>query len=145
MYIPYNLVLDKKYLTVHALISLTECIRKNLDEGNIGCGIFIDLHKAFDTVEHDILLSKLEHYRVPGLANEWFKSYLSKRKQYASINGYDSNLADVKFGVPQGSVLGPLLFLIQINDLNQTFKFCKAHHFADDTNLLHFSKSVKRL
>ena len=139
------MVLDKKYSTVCALISLTESIRKNLDEGNIGCGIFVDLQKAFDTVEHDILLSKLEHYGVRGLANEWFKSYLSNRKQYVSINGYDSNLADVKFGVPQRSVLGPLLFLIYINDLNQALKFCKVHHFADDTNLIHFSKSVNRL
>ena len=100
----------QKYSTVHALISLTENIRKNLDEGNIGCGIFVDLQKAFDTVEHDILLSKLEHYGVRGLANEWFKSYLSNRKQYVSVNGYDPNLADIKFGVPQGSFLGPLLF-----------------------------------
>ena len=119
----------QKYSTV----SLTENIRKNLDEGNIGCGIFVDLQKAFDTVEHDILLSKLEHYGIHGLANEWFKSYLSNRKQYVSINGYDSNLADVKFGVPQGSVRGPLLFVIYINDLNQALKFCKVHHFADDT------------
>ena len=68
----------QKYSTVHGpLISLTECIRKNIDEGNIGCGIFVDLQKAFDTVEHDVLLSKLEHYGVHGLANEWFKFYLS--------------------------------------------------------------------
>ena len=134
----------QKYSTVHALISLTENIRKKL-EGNIGCGIFVDLQKALDTVEHDILLSKLEHYGIRGLANEWFKSYLSNRKQYVSINGYDSNLADVKFGVPQGSVLGPLLFLIYNNDLNQALKFCKVHLFADDTNLIHFSKSVYRL
>ena len=80
-----------------------------------------------------------------GLANEWFKSYLSNRKQYVLISGYDSNLADVKFSVPQGSVLGPLLFLVYINDLNQALKFCKVHHFADDTNLIHFSKSVNRL
>ena len=134
----------QKYSTVHALISLTENIRKKL-EGNIGCGIFVDLQKALDTVEHDILLSKLEHYGIRGLANEWFKSYLSNRKQYVSINGYDSNLADVKFGVPQGSVLGPLLFLIYNNDLNQALKFCKVHLFSDDTNLIHFSKSVYRL
>ena len=128
---------------MHSLV--LENIRKNLDEGNIGCGIFVDLQKAFDTVEHDILLSNLEHYSICGVANEWFKSYLSIRKQYVSINGYDSNLADVKFGVPQGSVLGPLLFLVYINDLNQALTFCKVHHFADDTNLIHFSKSVNRL
>ena len=136
----------QKYSTVHALsISLTENIRKNLDKGNIGCGIFVDLPKAFNTVEHDILLSKLEHHRICGLANEWLKSYLSNRKEYVSINGYDSNLADIKFGAPQGSVLGPLLFLIYINDLNQALKFCKVHHFADDTNLIRFSKSIYRL
>ena len=86
----------QQYSTVHALISLTENITKNLCEGNIGCHIFVELQKAFSTIEHDILLSKLEHYSICGLANEWFKSYLSNRKQYVSINGYDSNLADVK-------------------------------------------------
>ena len=80
-----------------------------------------------------------------GLANEWFKSSLSNRKQYVLINGYDSNLADVKFGVPQGSVLGPLLFLVYINDLNQALKFCKIHHFAETANLIRFSKSAYRL
>ena len=66
-------------------------------------------------------------------------------KQYISIIGYDSNLADVKFDVPQGSVLGPLLFVVYINNLNQTIRLCKIHHFADDTNLIHFAKSVYRL
>ena len=104
---------------------------------------FVDLQKALNTAEHDILLLKLEHYSIcGGLVNEWFKSYLSNRKQYVSINGYDSNLVDVKFGVPQGSLLGPLLFLIYINDLNQALKFCKVYHFVDDTNLIHYSKSV---
>ena len=133
----------QKYSTVHALISLTENIRKNLDEGNIGCGIFVDLQKAFDTVEHDILLSKLEHYSTCGHANDLFKSYLSHRKQHFSINGYNSNLVAVKFGALEGSALGPLLFLIYIN-LNQALRFCKVYHFADDTNLIHFSKYVYR-
>ena len=101
--------------------------------GIFACGIFVDLQKAFDMVEHDILLTKLEHYGVRGLANDWFKSYLSDRKQFVSINGHDSNLASVLYGVPQGSVLGPLLFLIYINDLNQAIKFCKVHDFADLT------------
>ena len=106
---------------------------------------FCHLQKAFHTVEYDILLSKLEHYGVHGFSNDWFKSYLSHRKQYVSIDCFDRNLADVKFGVPQGSVIVPLLFLIYINNLNQPLKFCKVHHFADCTNLLHFSKSVNRL
>ena len=70
---------------------------------------------------------------------------ISQTEKNVSINGYDCNLADVKFGVSQESVLGPLLFLIYIDDLNQTLKFCKVHHSADDTNLLHFSKSVNSL
>ena len=74
-----------------------------------------------------------------------FRGYLSNRKQFVSINCHDSNLASVLYGVPQGSVLGPLLFLIYINDLNQAIKLCKVHHFADDTNLLHFSKSITKL
>ena len=141
---PLQFGFRQKYSTTHALISLTEDIRKNLGKGNIGCGIFVDLQKAFDTVEHDILLAKLEH-DIRGLANEWFRSYLSNRKQYVSINGHESSLASVLYGVPEGSVLGPLLFLIYINDLNQAIKFCKVHHFADGTNLLHFNKSVAKL
>ena len=133
------------YSTTHALISLTETIRKYLDEGKFACGIFVDLQKAFDTVEHDILLTKLEHYGVRELAIDWFKSYLSDRKQFVSINGHDSNLASVLYGVLQNSVLGPLLFLIYINDLKQAIKFCKVHHFADDTNLPHFCKSITKL
>ena len=103
---------------------------------------FVDLQKAFDTVEHDILLSKLENYGIRGIANDWSKSYLSNRKQIVLINGYDSNLAAVKFGVLQGSAFGRLLFLIYINDLNQAIKFCKVHHFAGDTGLFNFSNSI---
>ena len=104
----------------------------------------MDLKKAFDTVDHEVLLSKLD-YGIQGISNNWFKSYLSNRKQFFSITGYDSGLAEINCGVPQGSVLGPLLFLLYINDPNQAIKFCKVHHFADDTNLLYLGKSIKKL
>ena len=96
-------------------------------------------------MEHDIVLAKPEHYGIRGLANEWFRFYLSNRKPYVSINGHESSLASVLYRVPQGSVLGPLLFLIYINDLNQAIKVCKVHQFSDDSNLLHFNKSAAKL
>ena len=101
--------------------------------------------KAFDTIDHEILLAKPNHYGIRGVSNDWFRSYLSDRQQYVSINGYDSGLTKLNCGVPQGSVLGPLLFLLYINDLNQAIKFCKVHHFPDDTNLLYLGKSIKKL
>ena len=99
----------------HALISLTEDITTNLDKGNIGCGIFVDLQKPFGTVEHNILFWTLWH--TWQMANEWFKSHLFDRKQFVFIKGHVSNKAFIKYGVPQGSFLGPLLFLIYMNDL----------------------------
>ena len=135
----------QKFSTSHALINLTENIRQALDNGYIGCGIFVDLQKAFDTVDHQILLSKLDYYGIWGLSNNWFKSYLSNRKHFVSLNGYDSELAEINCDVPQGYVLRPLLFLLYINDINQSIKFCKVHHFADDTNLLHLGRSIKKL
>ena len=134
-----------KYWTAHALINLTETIRQSLDEGSFGCGIYVDLQKAFDAVDHKILLHKLEYYEIRGVCNDWFKSYLSNRKQFVSINGYNSDLIPVDCGVPQGSVLGPLLFLIYVNDSHKGIQYCKLHHFASDTNLFHTSKSVKNL
>ena len=90
-------------------------------------------------------MTKLNHYGICRISNDWLKSYLSNRNQYVSINGFDPGLAAINCGVPQGSVLGPLLFLLYINDLNHTIKFCKVHHFADDTNLLCMSNSIKKL
>ena len=133
------------FSTSHALINLTENIRQALDEGYIGCGIFADLQKAFAAVDHEILLSTLDYYGICGISKNWFKFYLSNRKQFVSINGYDSGLPEINCGVPQGSVIGPLLFLLYIKDLNQAIKFCKVHHFVDDTDLLYSGKSIKKL
>ena len=134
-----------KYSTSHALVSITEKIREALDTGHFACGIFIDLQKAFDTVDHGILLEKLNYYGIRGTPNNWFKSYLCDRKQYVSIYGFNSPLKSIKYGVPQGSVLGPLLFLIYINDLHMSINHSTVHHFADDTNLLHINKSLKNM
>ena len=118
---------------------------KALDTGHFACGIFIDLQKAFDTVDHNILVSKLEYYGARGIAKNLFFSYLHNRKQFVTINGFKSSLNDVNYGVPQGSVLGRLLFLIYINDLSFSVKNSMVHHFADDTNLLCINKSIKVL
>ena len=100
----------QNFSKAHALINLTENIRQALGEGYIGCGIFLDLQKAFGTVDHEIILAKLNHYGIRGVSNDWFRSYFSDRQQYVSINGYDSGLTKLNYGVPQGSVLVPYFF-----------------------------------
>ena len=137
--------LRKNNSTIDALIKITDKIRESVDKGKYGCGIFIDLRKAFDTVNHNILLLKMEHYGVRGPSLQWFRSYLSERKQYVYINGECSELKQISCGVPQGSVLGPLLFLIYINDLPNISKKLDLYLFADDTNIYYEDKSLENL
>ena len=134
-----------RYSTNLTLISITENIREALDSGKVAGGVFVDFQKAFDTVNHEILVWKLNHYGIRGTANDWFSSYLSNRSQYVSILGYKSSTLTVKHGVPQGSVLGPLLFLLYINDLHKAINHSKVYHFADDTNLLNINESPSKL
>ena len=112
-------------------------IANALDNNKVTLGLFIDLSKTFDTVNHEILLDKLEHYGVRGIALQWFKSYLSCRNQFVQYNGYNSSSLDIACGVPQGSILGPLLFLVYINDLCNVSKVLELILFADDTNIFY--------
>ena len=127
----------KKYSTFLALMDLVDNISKNIDEGNYSIGIFLDLSKAFDTIDHTILLDKLCRYGVRGVTLNWFKHYLNDRKQFVSYNNTTSVSMKVTCGVPQGSILGPLLFILYVNDITKVSNIFKINLFADDTSLIH--------
>ena len=135
----------KNHSTAYALIQLYDKLSDAIDKGNVTLGLFIDLSKAFDTVNHDILVAKLEFYGVRGVALEWFESYLSCRSQFVQYNGYSSSSKYIKRGVPQGSILGPLLFLLYINDLCDVSKALDFILFADDTNIFYSHKDQNYL
>jgi len=104
--------------------------------------MYFDLRKAFDTVDHKILLQKLYGYGIPGIVHEWFRNCLLNRKQFVSINNIDSDLDHINCGVPQGSVLGPLLFLVYVNDIANASPNSGIRLFADDTNVFLYGKSL---
>ena len=132
----------KNRSTYIALLSLVDNLTRALENGEHVVGVYLDLSKAFDTVDHMILLQKLYHYGVRGCAHDWFTSYLSNRSQFVTYNGVKSNLNNVKCGVPQGSILGPLLFLLYINDLSFACKRTFPVLFADDSNLFLSGKNT---
>ena len=121
--------------TSMALLQLVDELTESIDSKKVTIGVFVDLAKAFDTIDHDILLKKMLHYGIRGVALRYFRSYLENRKQFVSIDGLKSDLSTIVCGVPQGSILGPILFLLYINDLNSVSKILKTIMFADNTNL----------
>ena len=141
----YQFGFRNNHSTNHALIEITEQIGNACDRNLYTCGVYLDLQKAFDTVNHEILLEKLKYYGIKETSYNWFKSYLCETLQYTQIKDSESSLKAVSHGVPQGSVLGPLLFILFINDMHTSVKHGKVHHYADDTNLLLKSNSLKKI
>jgi len=136
-----NLLTDKQYgfrphhSTELALLEFAQNILNNMNKKILTVGLFIDLAKAFDLIDHDLLIHKLDSYGVRGAANSWIKSYLNDRFQYVSLENFNSDKIKISSGVPQGSILGPLLFVIFINDLCKSFSSTNFILFADDTNI----------
>ena len=120
-------------------------LQQALDNGYCAMGLFIDLKKAFDTVPHELLLLKLECYGVRGVALSWFRSYLSGRKQCVRENNAVSGFLEITCGVPQGSILGPLLFMIYINDLGNVGFKGRVILYADDTNFLYCDRNAEEI
>ena len=147
----HNLIYPEQYgflhgrSTEHAILDIVHRIVASIERKQITIGVFLDLSKAFDTLSHKILLNKLEYYGLRGVCKSWFESYLSDRFQYVYTNNTTSTQQPISHGVPQGSVLGPLLFLQYVNDMPYISSILKFLLFADDTTGLHSASSLYEL
>ena len=138
----YQFGFRSHHSTSLALIDVADTLYQELDSGNYVIGTFLDLQKAFDTVNHAILIQKLQCYGIRGKAFQRLTCYLPNRLQYVSIGNIQSRTENISCGVPQGSVLGPLLFLLYINDIHSSVPNSKLKLFADDTSLFTSGKNV---
>ena len=142
---PHQYGFRKGLSTFDALNSMTSDIFAALDKHKSVIGVFVDFQKAFDTVPHELLLKKLSHYGIRGCILKWFESYLSDRTQRTIYEGSQSLPLPVTYGVPQGSVLGPILFLLNINDISNAFNKFKVVLFADDSSFYIIGSDIKSL
>jgi len=126
---------QQKTSTYMAIVNVTEEITKSIDSKCFSIGVFIDLAKAFDTVNHSILLLKLSNYRLRGTPLNLINSYLTSKMQYVAIKEAQSSVLPIECGIPQGSILGPLFFLIFIDDIQSSSKYLNFMLFAYDTNV----------
>ena len=135
--IPYKYQFDfrRQHSTNHAVITLVKKITTALDKGKVVVGCFLDLKKAFDTVSHRILISKLRKYGIRGHILQWFESYLKNCKQFVQIRNFKSQTKSPTCGVPQGSILSPLLFILYINEWTNVSNVLFPILFADDTSV----------
>ena len=138
----YQFGFRKKYNTNSALVLITDKIMNALNNNEIVLGLFLDFTKAFNCVNHEILIKKLEKYGIRGICLDWFINYLLSWKQYVCFNGTNSEVLYINCGVPQGSILGPVLFLLYINDLANVSKILFPILYADDTNIFITGKNI---
>jgi hypothetical protein len=138
----YQFGFRKNHSSNMALILLVDKIASAIERGDVVLGVFLDFQKAFDTVNHTILLKKMNKYGIRGVAYSWLKDYLNIREQFVSFDNIESDKTTIRCGVPQGSILGPLLFLLYINDLVHTSQTLMPILFADDTNIFLSGKSL---
>ena len=140
----YQFGFRQRHSTQQAIITLVLKNTSSLDHGDLVIGVFLDLKKAFDTVDHRILLKKLYAYGIRGYILKWFESYLTGRSQYVAYNGVESKVLSIICGVPQGSILGPLLFIIYMNDICNVSHLCTIL-YADDTSVVANDKNLDKL
>ena len=128
--------------TSDAILQFLDSVYNSLDKGNFLISVFLDLRKAFDTVNHNILLSKIQHIGFRGQTLQWFKSYLLNRKQIVYVNGTYSGEVEVNIGVPQGSIVRPLMCLLHISDMSRCSDVPHFIHYAENTTIFSSSNSI---